>query len=147
MRGASDAIPSWVRLRCFGLNAFAERHTRVAYKNHCRSFWEINWGRDTPFPARMRRESRRQLVPLLLQGVLVQSSETKPIPEFTKLKTAKLADKMGIMVTALYDRLVGRGYLELRNGKRTLTDKGREVGGEVEPGKESSFFWPPDLVV
>jgi hypothetical protein len=60
----------------------------------------------------MPRESRRQLVPLLLQEVLVQSSETKPIPEFTKLKTAKLADKMGIMVTALYDRLLGRGYLE-----------------------------------
>jgi hypothetical protein len=95
----------------------------------------------------MARESCRQLVPLLLQGVLVQSSETKPIPEFTKLKTAKLADKMGIMVTALYDKLVGRGYLELRNGKRTLTDKGREIGGEVEPGKESSFLWPPDLIV
>ena len=149
MRGASDAIPSWVRLRCFGLNAFAERHTRVTYKNHCRSFWEINRGRDTPFPARMRRESRRQLVPLLLQGVLVQSSETKPVSEFgtNKLKTAKLADKMGIMVTALYDKLVGRGYLELRNGKRTLTDKGREIGGEIEPGKESSFLWPPDLTV
>ncbi len=68
MRAVSDAIPSWVRLRCFGLNAFAERHTRVTYKNHCRSFWEINRGRDTPFPARMPRESRRQLVPLLLHS-------------------------------------------------------------------------------
>ena len=54
---------------------------------------------------------------------------------------------MGIMVTALYDKLVGREYLELRNGKRTLTDKGREIGGEIEPGKESSFLWPPDLTV
>src|SRR5436305_6997202 len=81
--------------------------------------------------------------------VLVQSRDSKPVSEFgtNKLKTAKLADKMGIMVTALYDRLVGRGYLELRNGKRTLTDKGREIRGEVEPGKESSFLWPPDLSV
>ena len=54
---------------------------------------------------------------------------------------------MGIMVTALYDKLVGRGYLELRNGKRTLTDKGREIGGELEAGKESSFLWPSDLIV
>ena len=121
------------------------RESRI--RTRSRGFWEINRYRDSPFPARLPRESRRQLVPLLLQGVLVQSSETKPIPEFTKLKTAKLADKMGIMVTALYDKLVGRGYLELRNGKRTLTDKGREIGGELEPGKESSFLWPPDLTV
>ena len=146
MRGASDAIPSWVRLRCFGLNAFAERHTRVAYKNHCRSFWEINWGRDTPFPARMRRESRRQLVPLLLRSVLVQSHEGPKTPT-NKIKTARLADRMGIMVTALYDKLIGCGYLELRNGRRTLTEKGREMGGELEPGKETSFLWPPDLTV
>ena len=79
----------------------------------------------------------------------MQSRDTKPVSEFgtNKLKTAKLADKMGIMVTALYDRLVGRGYLELRNGKRMLTDKGREIGGEVESGKESSFMWPPDLIL
>ena len=79
----------------------------------------------------------------------MQSGDTKPVSEFgtNKLKTAKLADKMGIMVTALYDKLVGREYLELRNGKRTLTNKGREIGGEIEPGKESSFLWPPDLTV
>ena len=86
---------------------------------------------------------------MLLQRALVQSREAKPVPEAAtnKLKTGKLADKMGIMVTALYDKLLGRGYLELRNGKRTLTEKGREIGGELEPGKESSFLWPPDLIV
>jgi len=79
----------------------------------------------------------------------VQSPDAKPVPKAAthKLKTGKLADQMGIMVTALYDKLVGRGYLELRNGKRTLTEKGRESGGELEPGKESSFLWPPDLIV
>jgi hypothetical protein len=40
--------------------------------HHCRGLWEINRYRDSPFPARMPRESRRQLVPLLLQEVLVQ---------------------------------------------------------------------------
>jgi hypothetical protein len=62
-----------------------------------------------------------------------------------KLKTSKLADKMGIMITALYDKLLGCGYLELRDGRRVLTDKGKAVGGETEPDKGSSFLWPTDL--
>ena len=78
--------------------------------------------------------------------MLVQSHEG-PKTSANKIKTARLADRMGIMVTALYDKLIGCGYLELRNGRRTLTEKGREMGGELEPGKETSFLWPPDLTV
>jgi phosphatidylserine/phosphatidylglycerophosphate/cardiolipin synthase-like enzyme len=73
----------------------------------------------------------------------VQQAEAEP----GKLKTGKLADKMGIMITALYDKLLGCGYLELRNGKRVLTDKGRAAGGVAEPDKGSSFLWPVDLQV
>jgi hypothetical protein len=64
-----------------------------------------------------------------------------------KVKTARIADQMGILTTALYDKLIGRGYLELTNGKRRLTEKGKQAGGELEPGKETSFLWPPDLSV
>jgi hypothetical protein len=67
--------------------------------------------------------------------------------EHRKLRTSKLADKMGIMITALYDKLLGCGYLELRDGKRVLTEKGKAMGGEAEPGKGSSFLWPTDLQV
>ena len=60
--------------------------------------------------------------------------------EYEKLTTSKLADKLGILVTALYDRLIGRGYLELRDGgKRCLTAKGKSAGGEFRMGKGSSF--------
>ena len=65
-----------------------------------------------------------------------------------KLTTSKLADKLGIMVTALYDRLIGRGYLELGpGGKRALTVKGKSAGGEVRTGKGPYFVWPSDLQV
>jgi hypothetical protein len=64
-----------------------------------------------------------------------------------KVATSKLADKRGILATALYDRLIGRGYLELRQGKRYLTEKGKAVGGELGTGTGASFLWPPDLEV
>jgi hypothetical protein len=76
-------------------------------------------------------------------GKAVQRAAAGP----RKLKTSKLADEMGIMITALYDKLLGCGYLELRNGKRVLTDKGRAAGGVAEPDKGSSFLWPVDLQV
>jgi hypothetical protein len=63
-----------------------------------------------------------------------------------KLSTAKLADKLGILVTSLYDRLISRGYLELSDeGKRRLTAKGMSVGGECNTGKGSGFLWPANL--
>jgi hypothetical protein len=67
---------------------------------------------------------------------------------YEKLTTSKLAGKLGILVTALYDRLIGRGYLELRTGgKRYLTEKGKLAGGEFRMGKGPYFLWPPDLRV
>jgi hypothetical protein len=63
-----------------------------------------------------------------------------------KLSTAQLADKLGILVTSLYDKLVSRGYLELSDeGKRRLTAKGLSVGGECNTVKGSGFLWPANL--
>jgi Mn-dependent DtxR family transcriptional regulator len=67
--------------------------------------------------------------------------------QLEKLTTSKLADKLGILGTALYDRLISRGYLELKDGKRHLTEKGKNVGGEFRMGNGPSFLWPPDLQV
>ena len=84
-------------------------------------------------------------------GAVVKPSLAKALQQAAadprKLRTGKLADKMGIMITALYDKLLGCGYLELRDGKRVLTDKGKAVGGEAEADKGSSFLWPMDLKV
>ncbi|MEY2508681.1 MAG: hypothetical protein QOH01_3010 [Verrucomicrobiota bacterium] len=67
---------------------------------------------------------------------------------FGKLTTAKLAEKLGIQTTALFNKLIGRGYLELRDGEqRYLTPKGKTAGGEFRMGKGPYFLWPPNLQV
>jgi hypothetical protein len=72
----------------------------------------------------------------------------EPIGTYDKLTTSKLAEKLGIMVSALYEKLIGRGYLELRDGgKRYLTEKGKRAGGEFRIGKGPYFLWPPNLSV
>lgn len=68
--------------------------------------------------------------------------------KYPKLTTAKLAKKLGILTTALFDKLMGRGYLELRDGgERYLTPKGKSAGGEFRMGKGPYFLWPSDLSV
>jgi len=68
---------------------------------------------------------------------------------YAKLSTAKLAMKLGMETTKLFERLIGNGYLELRaGGNRYLTAKGKSVGGEFRNvGKGPFFLWPPDLIV
>jgi phosphatidylserine/phosphatidylglycerophosphate/cardiolipin synthase-like enzyme len=69
-------------------------------------------------------------------------------PVYDKLTTAKLAEKLGVESSKLFDKLIGRGYLELRDGgKRYLTAIGKTAGGEVRMGKGPYFLWPPDLQV
>jgi len=65
-----------------------------------------------------------------------------------EVSTAQLADMMGVMVTALYDKLIGRGYLERgADGKRHLTDKGKAAGGKPGEAVGASFLWPANLQV
>jgi len=67
---------------------------------------------------------------------------------YGKLTTAKLAEKLGLQTTALFNKLIGRGYLELREGdKRYITSKGKTAGGEFRMGKGPYFLWPADLQV
>ncbi|PYI92577.1 MAG: DNA repair protein [Verrucomicrobia bacterium] len=69
-------------------------------------------------------------------------------PLYDKLTTAKLAAKLGVQTTQLFNKLVGRGYLERREGnKHYITSKGREAGGEFRMGKGPYFLWPTDLQV
>jgi hypothetical protein len=65
-----------------------------------------------------------------------------------KLETKELARARTMLSTVLFYKLLGRGYLELGpDKKRRLTEKGKEVGGELSPGSTSLFLWPPDLEV
>lgn len=86
-------------------------------------------------------------------NLVLQTPPVVPLTQETpsnygKLTTAKLAAKLGIESAKLYDRLIGRGYLEVRNGdKRYLTTAGKTAGGEFRMGKGPFFLWPPDLQV
>lgn len=72
----------------------------------------------------------------------------EPAETYGKLTTAKLAEKLGMQTTQLFNKLIGRGYLELRDGeKRYLTPAGKTAGGEFRIGKGPYFLWPPDLQV
>jgi hypothetical protein len=72
----------------------------------------------------------------------------EPAETYDKLTTAKLAAKLGVQTTQLFNKLIGRGYLELRNGeKHYLTKAGKSVGGEFHMGKGPYFLWPSDLAV
>lgn len=69
-------------------------------------------------------------------------------PAYGKLTTAKLAVKLGVQTTQLFNKLIGRGYLELRDGdKPYITKAGKGVGGEFRMGKGPYFLWPPDLQI
>lgn len=66
-----------------------------------------------------------------------------------KLTSSKLARKHGIKTAELLDRLVAKGYLEIRNDRHYLTDAGKAVGGEFRTGQRygSYFLWPDSLEV
>jgi phosphatidylserine/phosphatidylglycerophosphate/cardiolipin synthase-like enzyme len=69
-------------------------------------------------------------------------------PAYGKLTTAKLAKKLGVQTTQLFNKLIGCGYLELRDGdKPYITKAGKGVGGEFRMGKGPYFLWPADLHV
>lgn len=69
------------------------------------------------------------------------AARTQETPEtFGKLTTAKLAEKLGMQTTALFNKVIGRGYLELRDGdKRYITPRGKNAGGEFRMGKGPIF--------
>lgn len=67
--------------------------------------------------------------------------------DYAKLTTGKLAAKLGLHSARLYDKLIGNGYLEVAEGKKRLTAKGKEAGGEFRFRKGPYFLWPSDLKV
>ena len=67
----------------------------------------------------------------------------------TKITSSKLAKKYNMKTSELLDKLTLLGYLALLDGKQTLTEKGKEVGGEFKYSKRfgAYFIWPEDTVV
>jgi phosphatidylserine/phosphatidylglycerophosphate/cardiolipin synthase-like enzyme len=61
-----------------------------------------------------------------------------------KLTSSKLAQKLGMKTNEFIGQLTSSGYLELRDGKHFITEKGKEVGGEfrMSPRFGPYFLWP-----
>lgn len=66
-----------------------------------------------------------------------------------KLTSSKLAQKLGVKTAALLGRCVELDYLELREGKHFITEKGKEAGGEfrMSPRFGPYFLWPESIEI
>ncbi|MDO4897515.1 MAG: phospholipase D family protein [Moraxella sp.] len=74
-------------------------------------------------------------------------SNAKP-KNYDKITTAKLAEKFGIDAKEFRQLLHDNGYIEIKGKNDFLTDKGREIGGEVKKGQFGYFIvWSVDLEI
>ncbi len=64
----------------------------------------------------------------------------------TKLTTSKLAKKLGKKTDELIKELISLAYVEIKNEKEMLTQKGIESGGEQKKGRYGDYFlWEEDF--
>jgi len=61
-----------------------------------------------------------------------------------KVTSSKLGQRLGLKTAELLELLVKLGYLELKDEKHYLTNKGKEIGGEfkMSPRFGPYFLWP-----
>ncbi len=64
-----------------------------------------------------------------------------------KLTSSKLAQKLGLKTNDLLDKLTELGYLKINQGNHTLTELGKNLGGEFKNSKRFGpyFLWPAEL--
>jgi len=69
--------------------------------------------------------------------------------QLEKLTTSHLARRLGIQSGILLNRLIRRGFLTLKGGRKYLTPDGRRAGGEeiTQRAKGRFVVWPQDLLL
>ena len=69
--------------------------------------------------------------------------------QLEKLTTSHLARRLGIQSGILLNRLIRRGFLTLKGGRKYLTPDGRRAGGEEITRRAKGRFvvWPQDLLL
>lgn len=67
----------------------------------------------------------------------------------SKLTTSKIAIKLGMKTQQLVDKLTSSGFLDVKDGKYTITTKGKDAGGEFKysPKHGAYFLWPDSLKI
>jgi len=65
----------------------------------------------------------------------------------TKITSSKLGQRYKLKTPELLQKLIEKGYIESKEGKQQLTQKGQEAGGEsrVSPKFGQYFLWPEDF--
>lgn len=65
-----------------------------------------------------------------------------------KLSTSKLAVKLKMKTDELHKKLIELGYLEVINNIEQLTDKAKEIGGEIKNFRGKDYFaWNKDTQI
>lgn len=78
----------------------------------------------------------------------LEEDDEESTDDGAKLTTSKLAKKRNCKTDEVLLILCKSGYLELRDERHYLTDKGKEAGGEFRKGWKGFYFlWPDDLVL
>ena len=70
--------------------------------------------------------------------------------QYEKITSSKLAQKLGVKTSDLLKTLVKKGLLaEDQDGKHSLTEKGKNEGGEFKFSKRFGpyFIWPEDIKI
>ena len=82
-------------------------------------------------------------------GDKAAEDDDSPEDSTTKLTSSKIAQKHKLKTPELLDKLTTLGYLSFIDGKHSLTDKGKEVGGEFKFSKKFGpyFIWPEDMTI
>lgn len=83
-------------------------------------------------------------VRITLERVSPEEAKSGEEEQHSKLTTSKLAQRLNLKSAALLEQLVSNGFLELREGKHYLTEKGKESGGEFRMSSKHGpyFLWP-----
>lgn len=78
----------------------------------------------------------------------IEKVEKEVEEEHNKLTTSKLAVKLKIKTDELMSKLLKDGYLEIKNEKEHLTEKGKEAGGEWRASKYGGYFlWNKEMKI
>jgi hypothetical protein len=90
---------------------------------------------------------RKSLAPLKTVARFDELKLSEHRPE--KLTTSHLARRLGLQSGILLKRLIGRGFIELKQGRKCLTPDGKRVGGEeiTRRAKGRFIVWPQDLLL
>lgn len=85
--------------------------------------------------------------PAMLEAAEAAPTSEKPEAVYQKLTTSALAKVCGVKTTQLLDYFTAKGYLEFREGKHLLTERGKSKEAEARFGKGGVYFlWPKSLL-